>query len=48
LEEVVEVCHLKHAAQKARKMAEAKAREETEKQRLVEKKKKKKQLEYLK
>jgi len=40
----VETCHAKHAAQKARREVEAKAKEETKKQRIVEKKKK---LEYI-
>jgi len=47
LEEVAEAYCIKQAAQKARKITEAKTREKAKKQRLVEKKKKK-QLEYLK
>jgi len=42
LEEVVETCHVKHAAQKVRKMAKVKAREEAEKWRLVKEKEKRK------
>jgi len=38
---------VKHAAQKARKVVEAKIREEAEKRRLVKEKKRKKRLEYL-
>jgi len=47
LEETVEACYVEHIAQKARKVVEAKIREEAEKRRLVEEKKKKKRLEYL-
>jgi len=49
LEEAAEDHHVECAAQKVRKVEEAKARKETKKQRLVEeKKKKKKWMEYLK
>jgi len=44
LQEAAEVCHAERAAQKARREAEAKAKEEVEKQRIAEKKKK---LEYI-
>jgi len=48
LEETAEACYVKCTAQKARKEAKAKTREEAKKQRIVEeKKKKKKQMEYL-
>ena len=47
MEETVEACYVEHIAQKARKVVEAKIREEAEKRRLVEEKKKKKRLEYL-
>ena len=47
LEEVAEACHVKHAAQKARREVEAKIREKAKKQKLAEKEKKKKQLEYI-
>ena len=43
LQEVTEACYTEHAAQKARREAEAKAKEEAKKQRVVEKKK----LEYI-
>ena len=46
LEEAAEVCHIKHAAQKVQKEAEAKVREKAKKRRIAEKKKKK-TLEYL-
>jgi len=42
LEEAVEAHYIEHAAQRAKKEIEAKAREKTEKQRLAEEKKKKK------
>jgi len=42
LEEVAEACHVKHAAQKARKVAKAKTREEAKKQKLTEEREKKK------
>ena len=47
LEKAVKVHQAKHVAQKARKEAEAKIREEVKKRRITEKKKKKKMLEYL-
>jgi len=47
LEEAVETHHIKYAAQKARKKAEAKMREEVKKQRIVEEEEKKKWMEYL-
>jgi len=49
LEEAAKAYQAKYVAQKARKEAEAKAREEAEKKRIAEKKKKKKKkiLEYL-
>ena len=47
LEKAAEVCHIEYAAQKTRKAAEAKAREEAEKWKIAEKKKKKKKMEYL-
>jgi len=40
----VEACHTEHAAQKARREVEAKAKEEAEKQKIAEEKKK---LEYI-
>ena len=43
----MEVCHVEHAAQKARREVEAKTKEKAERQRLVEEKKKKKWLKYL-
>jgi len=43
LQEAVEACCAEHAAQKARREAEAKAKEEAEKWRIAEKKK----LEYI-
>ena len=42
LEEAVEVCHVEHATQKMRKMAEAKIRKKAKKQRIIEEEKKKK------
>jgi len=47
LQETVEAYHVEHAAQKARREVEAKAKVEAKRQRLVEEEKKKKQLEYL-
>jgi len=48
LEEVAKLCQAEHAAQKARKEAEAKAREEAKRQRIAEEKEKRKRiLEYL-
>ena len=47
LQEAAEAHCVKYMAQKARREIEAKAKKEAEKQRLVEEKKKKKQLEYL-
>ena len=47
LKEAAEACHVKCTAQKARKVAKAKTREEVKKWRLVEKKEKKQQIEYL-
>ena len=48
LEEAAKSCWAKHTAQKARKKAEAKAREEAKRRRVMEEKKKKKRiLEYL-
>jgi len=47
LKEAAEACHVKCTAQKARKVAKAKTREEVKKWRLVKKKEKKKQMEYL-
>ena len=47
LKEAAEACHIEHTAQKARKEAEAKIREEAEKRRLVEEKEKKKWMKYL-
>ena len=49
MEEVAKTCHIEYAAQKTRKVAETKAREEAKKKRLIEKKKKKKkkQMEFL-
>ena len=47
LEEAVEACHIEHVAQKARKEAKTKAREEAEKQGLAEEEDKRKQMEYL-
>ena len=44
LQKAVEVCHAERVAQKARREVEAKAKEETKKWRIVEKKKK---LEYI-
>ena len=44
---MVKLCQAECVAQKTRKKAEAKAREEAEKRRIVEEKKKKKKLEYL-
>ena len=44
LQEAAEACHAEHVAQKARREAEAKAKEEAKKQRIAEKKKK---LEYI-
>jgi len=49
LEETAKACYVKHTAQKARKVVEAKTRKEAKKKRLAEKKKKKKkkkQMEY--
>ena len=45
LQEAVEACHIEYVAQKARREVEAKAREETKKQRITQEKKKK--LEYI-
>jgi len=47
LEEVMKLCWAEHVAQRARREVEEKAREEAERQRVVEKKKKKRMLEYL-
>ena len=47
LEEAAEAFHVECAAQKVRKVVEAKARKKAKKKRLVEEKKKKKQMEYL-
>ena len=47
MKEAAEACCVKHVAQKARREAKAKTREEAEKQRLAEEEKKKKQLEYI-
>ena len=47
LEEAVKLCQAECMAQKARREAEKKVREEAERQRIAEKKKKKKTLEYL-
>ena len=47
MKEAVEACHVKCTAQKARKVAKAKTREKVKKWRLVKKKEKKKQMEYL-
>ena len=48
LEKVAKLCQAEHAAQKARRKAEAKAREESKRKRVVEEEKKKKRtLEYL-
>ena len=48
LEEVAKLCQAEHAAQKARKEVEAKAREEAKRQRIAEEKEKRKRiLEYL-
>lgn len=47
LEEAAEAHHVEHIAQKARKMAKAKMREEAKKRRIIEEKKKRKRLEYL-
>jgi len=44
LQEAVEACYAEHAAQKAKREVEAKAKKEAKKQRIVEKKKK---LEYI-
>ena len=42
MEKITKVCHIKCAAQKARKAVEAKVREEAKKWRIVEEEKKKK------
>ena len=47
LEEVAEACCVEYVAQKARKEVEAKAKEEAERQRLVEEEDKRKKLEYI-
>ena len=48
LQEAVEACRAEHAAQKARREVEAKAKKEAERQRIAEEKKKKKRtMEYL-
>ena len=47
MEDTAKACQAKHAAQKARKEVEAKAREETKKRKIAEEKKKKKTLDYL-
>ena len=47
LEEVVEACYIKYATQKVRKVIKVKVKEKVKKQRLVEEKDKRKQLEYL-
>jgi len=47
LEKTAEIHCVECTAQKARKVVEAKIREEAEKRRLAEKKKKKKQIKYL-
>ena len=47
LEEAAEVCHVECAAQKARREAEAKIKEEAERRRIAEKEEKKKTLEYI-
>jgi len=47
LEKTTEACHVEHATQKTRKLAEAKAKKETKKQRLAEEEERKKQMEYL-
>ena len=44
MQEVAEACCVEHTVQKARREAEAKAKEEAEKQRIAEEKKK---LEYI-
>ena len=47
LEEATEAYHIECAAQKVRKVVEAKVREKAKKQRIAEEKKKKKTLKYL-
>ena len=47
MEEVAEACCVEYVAQKARKEVEAKAKEEAERQRLVEEEDKRKKLEYI-
>ena len=47
MEEVVEACYVECTAQKVRKAAETKIREEAKRRRLIEKKKKKKWMKYL-
>jgi len=47
LEEVAEAYHVEHAAQKTRKVVEAKAREKAKKQRISEEEEKKKWIEYI-
>jgi len=48
LQKAAEACHAEHAAQKARREAEARAKEEAERQRVVEEKERKKRtVEYL-
>ena len=47
LEKAVKLCWAEHVAQKVRRKVEEKTREEAKKQRVVEKKKKKRTLEYL-
>ena len=47
LEEVAEAHHVEHVAQKARREAEAKVKEEAKRRRIVEEEEKKKTLEYI-
>jgi len=47
LEEVAEAYHIKHTAQKTRKIVEAKTREKVKKQKIVKKEEKKKWIEYI-
>ena len=47
MKEAVEACYIKHVAQKAKKVAKAKIREEAKKKRIAEEEEKRKRLEYL-
>ena len=47
LEEVANSCQAEHAAQKARREVETKAREEAKKRKIAKEKKKKRMLEYI-